>query len=203
MKKILVIVESPGKIKKIGEYLGSEYIVKASYGHFLDLPSNELSVDVTNNFKPTYNINNDKRYIVSELQKIAKQCKEVIIASDEDREGEKIAADLALVLNLKEPKRIIFHEITKKAINNAINNQSTIDYNIVYAQQARRILDRLVGYKLSPLLWLNVSGSKSAGRVQSVVVKIIIEKENNIEDSISSTFLKTMGIFKINKKYKL
>ena len=200
MDKILVIVESPGKIKKIGEYLGPEYIVKASYGHFLDLPSDELAVDLNNNFEPTYKITNDKRKVVSELQSLARQSKEVIIASDEDREGEKIGADLATVLKLKDPKRIIFHEITKKAINDAVANPSKIDYNMVEAQQARRILDRLVGYKISPLLWSNVSGSKSAGRVQSVVVKIIIDKENDIENSISSPYFKTSAIFRIKKQ---
>lgn len=200
MDKILVIVESPGKIKKIGEYLGPEYIVKASYGHFLDLPSDELAVDVNNNFEPTYKVTNDKRKVVSELQSLARQCKEVIIASDEDREGEKIGADLATVLKLKDPKRIIFHEITKKAINDAVLNPSKIDFDMVKAQQTRRILDRLVGYKISPLLWSNVSGSKSAGRVQSVVVKIIIDKENDIENSISSPYFKTSAIFRIKKQ---
>ena len=141
MDKILVIVESPGKIKKIGEYLGPEYIVKASYGHFLDLPPDELAVDVNNNFEPTYKITNDKRKVVSELQSLARQCKEVIIASDEDREGEKIGADLATVLKLKDPKRIIFHEITKQAIIQAVKNPTVINMNLVQAQLARQILD--------------------------------------------------------------
>jgi len=197
--KILVIVESPGKIKKIGEYLGSDYIVKASYGHFLDLDPKELSIDVNDNFKPNYVINNDKRRTVAELQSLARECEEVIIASDEDREGEKIGADLATVLKLKEPKRIVFHEITKKAIMDAVNNPSTINYNMVYAQQARRLLDRLVGYKISPILWASMNGAKSAGRVQSIVVKIISTREEEVAKSISEPYFKTVGSFSIKK----
>ena len=197
--KILVIVESPGKIKKIGEYLGSDYIVKASYGHFLDLDPKELSIDVNDNFKPNYVITNDKRRTVAELQSLARECEEVIIASDEDREGEKIGADLATVLKLKDPKRIVFHEITKKAIMDAINNPSTINYNMVYAQQARRLLDRLVGYKISPILWASMNGAKSAGRVQSIVVKIISTREEEVAKSISEPYFKTVGSFSIKK----
>ena len=197
--KTLVIVESPGKIKKIGEYLGDDYIVKASYGHFLDLDPKELSIDVNDNFKPNYVVNPDKRRTVIELQNLARDCKEVIIASDEDREGEKIGADLAKVLKLKDPKRIVFHEITKKAINDAVNNPTKINYDMVYAQQARRILDRLVGYKISPILWASMNGAKSAGRVQSVVVKIMCTREEEIAKSISKPYFKTVGSFIIKK----
>tara|TARA_B110000977_G_scaffold201843_1_gene299204 strand:+ start:5170 stop:7566 length:2397 start_codon:yes stop_codon:yes gene_type:complete len=197
--KILVIVESPGKIKKIEEYLGEDYIVKASYGHFLDLDPKELSIDVKNNFEPNYVVNSDKRNVVADLRSLAKQCQDVIIASDEDREGEKIGADLATVLKLKDPKRIVFHEITKKAILNAISNPGKINYNMVYAQQARRLLDRLVGYKISPILWSSMNGAKSAGRVQSIVVKIISTREDEINKSISEPYFKTTGSFIIKK----
>ena len=197
MKKI-VIVESPGKIKKIQQYLGPEYIVKASFGHCRDLDSKSLSIDVDNNFKPNYIIIPGKNKIVRELRKLNKYAKEVILAADEDREGEMIASSIADLLKLKNPKRIVFHEITKTAIQKAIANPTTIDYNMVYAQQARRLLDRLVGYKISPILWKQMSGGKSAGRVQSVVVKIIINKEKEIEESISSSYFKTIGKFKFN-----
>lgn len=196
---ILVIVESPGKIKKIESYLGDDYIVKASYGHFLDLDPENMSIEIENNFKPNYIISKGKNNVVNDLRKIASECEDIIIASDEDREGEKIAADLATILKLNNPKRIVFHEITKKAINDAVNNPRTINYHMVEAQQARRILDRLMGYLLSPLLWKSVSGSKSAGRVQSVVVKIVVDKEIDIENSISSPFFKTQFELKINK----
>ena len=203
--KSLVIVESPGKIIKIQKYLNdlgkdTKFIVKASFGHIMNLDSSNLSIDIDNNFKPTYVISKDKRKVVKELKEIAKYCDEVIIASDEDREGEKIGADLAHVLKIKNPKRIVFHEITKNAIMKAVDNPTTINHNMVYAQQARRLLDRLVGYTISPLVWDNVVGGKSAGRVQSVVVKIIIDKENEIKKSVSSPYILTKGLFKIMKK---
>lgn len=203
--KSLVIVESPGKIIKIQKYLNDLYkdkkfIVKASFGHIRDLNSSHLSIDIDNNFKPSYIINKDKIKVVKELKEIAKYCDEVIIASDEDREGEKIGADLAHVLKIKNPKRIVFHEITKNAIMKAVNNPTTINHNMVYAQQARRLLDRLVGYTISPLVWDNVVGGKSAGRVQSVVVKIIVDKENEIKKSVSNPYILTKGLFKIMKK---
>jgi DNA topoisomerase I len=203
--KSLVIVESPGKIIKIQKYLNDlgkdkKFIVKASFGHIRDLDSSHLSIDIDNNFKQTYIINKDKRKVVKELKEIAKCCDEVIIASDEDREGEKIGADLAHVLKLKNPKRIVFHEITKNAIMKAVDNPTTINKNMVYAQQARRLLDRLVGYTISPLIWANVIGGKSAGRVQSVVVKIIVDKENEIKKSVSNPYILTKGLFKIMKK---
>jgi DNA topoisomerase-1 len=195
---ILVICESPGKIKKINDYLGSDYIVKASFGHVQDLDKSTLSIDVENNFKPYYIVNPDKKKVVKELTDISKKCKDIILASDGDREGEAIAYSLASVLNIKDPKRIIFHEITKKAITDAIQNPTVINLNMVYAQQARRLLDRLVGYKISPVLWkyLKFDGTvKSAGRVQSVVVKIIIDKENEISKSLSESYYKITAEF--------
>lgn len=192
MSKSLVIVESPGKIKKISEYLGNDYIVKASFGHCMDLDPNNLSIDVNNNFKPTYIVSPDKSKIVHELKTLASKYN-VIIATDEDREGEAIGWSLANLLKLNNPQRIVFHEITKKAINNAINNPSVINMDMVHAQQARRLLDRLVGYKISPILQKSLSNTnaKSAGRVQSVVVRIIKEKEDEINNCIESSYLKS------------
>ena len=200
----LVIVESPGKIKKITEYLGEGYVVKASFGHCMDLDKKTLSIDVENNFNPIYVISEDKKKVVKELKSLAKNC-EVILASDEDREGEAIAYSLSNILDLKNPKRIVFHEITKKAIKDAVENPREIDINMVYAQQARRLLDRLVGYKISPILWkqMNTNTVQSAGRVQSVVVKIINDKEEEIKNSINTPYYKstvvlTHGKNKIN-----
>ena len=199
----LVIVESPGKIKKITEYLGPNYLVKASFGHCLDLDKKTLSIDIDNNFAPNYVISEDKIKVVNELKNLAKNM-EVILASDEDREGEAIAYSLKNILNLRNPKRIVFHEITKKAIKEAVENPREIDMDMVYAQQARRLLDRLVGYKISPLLWkhLNVSGVQSAGRVQSVVLKIINLKEEEINNSINTAYFKTTIIL-LYKKNKI
>ena len=197
---ILVIVESPGKIKKIQSYLGNDYIVKASFGHIRDLNSKELSIDVNNNFNPQYQIMADKRKVVKDLLYNCSQCNKVILATDEDREGEAIAQGLMEVLKLKNPDRIVFHEITKDAIKKAINNPAKIDNDMVMAQQARRLLDRLVGYKISPLLWKTMKGQLSAGRVQSVVVKIIIDKENEITtflDSDVGSFYKTTSEFEL------
>jgi DNA topoisomerase-1 len=191
MLKKLIIVESPGKIKKITEYAGENYIVRASFGHCLDLDKKTLSIDVNNNFKPTYVVCEGKQVIINEFKKLAKD-HEIILASDEDREGEAIAWFLQDALKLKNPKRIVFHEITKKAIQSAIENPREINMNMVYAQQARRLLDRLVGYKISPLLWKQYGQSaQSAGRVQSVVVKIIIDKEEEIKKSLSEAYLKS------------
>ena len=180
MSKILVIVESPGKIKKIEEYLNSlkngKYIVKASFGHCRDLNKKELSIDVDKNFEPNYCIIPGKEKVVRELRSLVKDCSKVILAADEDREGEMIAASLKDLLKLKEYDRIVFHEITKTAIKNAIENPTKINDDMVDAQQARRLLDRLVGYKISPILWKKMQGQLSAGRVQSVVVKVIIVK---------------------------
>jgi DNA topoisomerase-1 len=194
----LVIVESPGKLNKIGQYLGPDYIVKASFGHCIDLDKKTLSIDVDNNYKPNYVICEGKEKIVKELLKLKEECTEVILASDEDREGEAIAWTLSTILKLKDPNRIVFHEITKKAIMKAIENPRKIDMNMVHAQQARRLLDRLVGYKISPLLWnfINTNTVQSAGRVQSVVVNIINDKEKDIINSKQTMFYKTSVEFK-------
>ena len=196
MSKILVIVESPGKIKKINEYLGANYIVKASFGHVQDLDKETLSIDVENNFKPFYKVSSDKVKVVKELKDLARECKEVILASDEDREGEAIAWSLKEVLKLKDPKRIVFHEITKKAISEAVENPRGLNQDMIDAQQARRLLDRLMGYKISPILWAYKVG-ESAGRVQSVVVRILTDKEKEIEQAVAEPFLKTVGEFSI------
>lgn len=199
--KTLVLLESPGKIKKIQEFLGSDYIVKASFGHVQDLDKSTLSIDIENNFKPNYIITQDKKKVVKELQALAKDCKEVILAADGDREGEAIAWSLSSVLKLKNPKRIIFHEITKTSILKALENPTIINMDIVYAQQTRRILDRIVGYLISPILWKYLThDAKSAGRVQSVVVKILIDKENEIIKSISQPYFKTTGEFEFGNE---
>ena len=198
-KPILVIVESPGKIKKINSILGKDYIVKASIGHVRDLDSSGLSIDVDNGFAPTYVISKDKKKVVSDLRSTLKSCSEVILAADEDREGEAIAASLADVLKLKDPKRIVFNEITKTALMNALKNPRKINYNLVRAQETRRFLDRMVGYKLSPLLWSNIAKKLSAGRVQSVVVKVIIDKEDEINNLNQEPYFKITGNFHSEK----
>jgi DNA topoisomerase-1 len=201
MSKTLVIVESPGKIAKIGQFLGPSYIVKASFGHVMDLDKETLSIDVENNFKPLYKVTTDKTKVVKELKALAKDCSDVLLAADGDREGEAIASSLATVLGLKNPKRIIFNEITKTALTKAVMNPITINDNMVNAQQTRRLLDRLVGYKISPVLWKFLVSNKSgqsAGRVQSVVVRIINDMENKINESISSPYFKTTADFIFN-----
>lgn len=184
MAKNLVIVESPAKAKTIEKFLGSDYQVESSYGHIADLPSKEIGVDVENDFKPKYEVSADKKALVSKLKSLSKNADMVWLASDEDREGEAISWHLAeeLKLDPKKTKRIVFHEITKSAIQKAIENPRSIDYNLVNAQQARRVLDRLVGYELSPVLWKKVKGGLSAGRVQSVSVRLIVEREREIQD---------------------
>ena len=183
MAKNLVIVESPAKAKTIEKFLGSDYQVESSYGHIADLPSKEIGVDVANGFKPKYEVSADKKALVTKLKGLAKNAEMVWLASDEDREGEAISWHLSeeLKLDKSKTKRIVFHEITKNAILKAIENPREIDYNLVNAQQARRVLDRLVGYELSPVLWKKVKGGLSAGRVQSVSVRLIVEKEKEIE----------------------
>jgi len=183
MAKNLVIVESPAKAKTIEKFLGKDFKVASSFGHIADLPSKELGVDVEGDFSPKYIISSDKKSLVKELKALAKKAEMVWLASDEDREGEAIAWHLAVELKLsaEKTKRIVFHEITKSAILKAIENPRNIDYNLVNAQQARRILDRLVGYELSPVLWRKVKGGLSAGRVQSVAVRLIVERERDIE----------------------
>ncbi|MFZ4435922.1 MAG: type I DNA topoisomerase [Flavobacterium psychrophilum] len=184
MAKNLVIVESPAKAKTIEKFLGSDFQVESSYGHIADLPSKEIGVDVLNGFKPKYEVSADKKALVSKLKTLAKNAEMVWLASDEDREGEAISWHLAeeLKLDKAKTKRIVFHEITKTAILKAIDNPREIDYNLVNAQQARRVLDRLVGYELSPVLWRKVRGGLSAGRVQSVSVRLIVEREREIQE---------------------
>ncbi|MCA0151745.1 type I DNA topoisomerase [Winogradskyella vincentii] len=183
MPKNLVIVESPAKAKTIEKFLGKDYKVESSFGHIADLPSKELGVDVEGDFKPKYQVSKDKKDVVKKLKDLAKKAELVWLASDEDREGEAIAWHLAetLALDKEKTRRIVFSEITKKAINKAIENPRSIDYNLVDAQQARRVLDRIVGYELSPVLWRKVKGGLSAGRVQSVAVRLIVERERDIQ----------------------
>jgi DNA topoisomerase I len=184
MAKNLVIVESPAKAKTIEKFLGKDYQVESSYGHIADLPSKEMGVDVENGFAPKYEVSPDKKSLVKKLRDLSKSAETVWLASDEDREGEAIAWHLAeeLKLDQKKTKRIVFHEITKTAIQKAIENPRSIDYNLVNAQQARRVLDRLVGYELSPVLWKKVKSGLSAGRVQSVSVRLIVEREREIQN---------------------
>jgi DNA topoisomerase-1 len=198
MQKNLVIVESPAKAKTIEKFLGNDYKVMSSYGHIRDLKKKELSID-DHTLEPEYEIPDDKKKLVSDLKSNAKKAEKVWLASDEDREGEAISWHLCEVLGLDEAKtnRIVFHEITKPAILEAIEHPRHIDMNLVNAQQARRILDRLVGFKLSPVLWRKVKPALSAGRVQSVAVRLIVEREREIQDFKSETFYNVNGIFAI------
>ena len=214
MAKNLVIVESPAKAKTIEKFLGKDFLVASSYGHIADLPSKELGVNVDGDFKPNYIVSTDKKTIVKKLKDLAKKAETVWLASDEDREGEAIAWHLVEQLKLQgqNTKRIVFHEITKKAILKAVENPREINYNLVNAQQARRVLDRLVGYELSPVLWKKVKGGLSAGRVQSVSVRLIVEKEREIENFIpkksfrvDAQFLNSKGVkfkAKISKNFE-
>lgn len=197
MAQNLVIVESPAKAKTIEKFLGKDYKVASSFGHIADLPSKELGVDVDGDFSAKYIVSSDKKKLVSELKSLAKKSKTVWLASDEDREGEAIAWHLANTLDLNDQnsKRIVFSEITKNAILKAIETPRKIDYNLVNAQQARRILDRLVGYELSPVLWRKVKGGLSAGRVQSVAVRLIVEKERAIRNFEPTQSFKTQANF--------
>ena len=203
MAKNLVIVESPAKAKTIEGFLGKDFTVKSSFGHIRDLDKNKLSVDIQNDFAPQYEISEEKEKIIEELSKVAQKAEIIWLATDEDREGEAIAWHLYEVLELEKErtKRIVFHEITKKAIQQAIENPRFIDFNLVDAQQARRVLDRLVGYELSPLLWKKVKPALSAGRVQSVAVRLIVEKEFEIKNFKPSTYFRVTGSFELlNKK---
>ena len=179
MEKNLVIVESPAKAKTIEKFLGKEFQVMSSYGHIRDLKKKDFSIDVENGFEPIYEVPTDKRKVVSELKAAAKNADTVWLASDEDREGEAISWHLfeTLDLNEEDTKRIVFHEITKNAIQEAVKNPRKIDKNLVDAQQARRVLDRIVGFELSPVLWKKIKPALSAGRVQSVAVRLIVERE--------------------------
>ena len=196
MARNLVIVESPAKAKTIEKFLGSDYSVKSSFGHIRDLPKKGLNIDIEKDFEPKYEISPDKKKVVSELKAAAKS-HEVWLASDEDREGEAIAWHLtqALGLDPEKTKRIVFHEITKPAIEAAIKNPRNVDIKLVHAQQARRVLDRLVGYELSPVLWKKVQGGLSAGRVQSVAVRLIVEREREIKDFETESTYKVVAEF--------
>ncbi|MBN8703921.1 MAG: type I DNA topoisomerase [Bacteroidetes bacterium] len=197
MAKNLFIVESPAKAKTIEGFLGKEFVVKSSIGHIRDLVKAGMGVDIENNFEPTYEISPDKKAVVSELKKLAKQADIIWLATDEDREGEAISWHLAEALDIpeKKRKRVVYHEITKKAITDAIANPRVIDQNLVDAQQARRILDRLVGFELSPILWKKIRPSLSAGRVQSVSVRLIVEREREIINFTSVSSYKVAAIF--------
>jgi DNA topoisomerase-1 len=197
MAKNLVIVESPAKAKTIEKFLGKDFQVESSYGHISDLPSKELGINVEGDFSPKYIVSEDKKPVVKKLKSLAKKAETVWLASDEDREGEAIAWHLKEQLGLKDEntKRIVFHEITKNAILKAVENPRDIDYNMVNAQQARRVLDRLVGYELSPVLWRKVKGGLSAGRVQSVAVRLIVEKERSIQEFTTQSHYKVAAEF--------
>ena len=197
MQKNLVIVESPAKAKTIEKFLGKDYKVLSSYGHIRDLKKKEFSIDIDKDFKPHYEIPGDKKKVVEELKAEAKEAETVWLASDEDREGEAIAWHLYEVLKLQpeHTKRIVFHEITQSAILKAIEQPRNIDINLVDAQQARRILDRIVGFELSPVLWKKVKPALSAGRVQSVAVRLIVEREREIQAFQSEASYRVTAVF--------
>ena len=197
MAKNLVIVESPAKAKTIEKFLGKDFQVESSFGHIADLPSKELGINVDGDFKPEYIVSDDKKAVVKKLKSLAKKADTVWLASDEDREGEAIAWHLKEQLKLTDDntKRIVFHEITKKAILKAVENPRDINYDMVNAQQARRVLDRLVGYELSPVLWRKVKGGLSAGRVQSVAVRLIVERERSIQEFTTKASYKVVAQF--------
>ena len=201
MSKNLVIVESPAKAKTIEKFLGKEFKVMSSYGHICDLKKKEFSID-TDTFEPEYEIPVEKQKLVASLRSEAKKADTVWLASDEDREGEAISWHLYTTLGLspEKTKRIVFHEITKTAILNAIENPRSIDTNLVYAQQARRVLDRVVGFKLSPVLWRKVKPALSAGRVQSVTVRLIVEREREINNFVSESGYKVTALFELPAK---
>jgi len=204
MAKNLVIVESPAKAKTIEGFLGKDFIVKSSFGHVRDLSKKQLGVDVEKGFKPNYVISEDKKKVVTDLKKLAKNAEMVWLATDEDREGEAISWHLYEALGLKKDKtkRIVFHEITKQAINDAVNNPRNIDLHLVDAQQARRVLDRLVGFELSPVLWRKVKPSLSAGRVQSVAVRLVVEREDEIKNFKITPFYRVTAEFEIDANGK-
>src|SRR3989338_5260346 len=192
----LIIVESPTKSRTISQFLGKNYKVVASFGHVRDLPKKELGVDTEKDFTPKYVIPSKAKKVITELKKDSQNAQNTILATDEDREGEAIAWHLSETLKLTKPKRIVFHEITKTAIDQVLLNPRQIDMNLVNAQQARRVLDRLVGYKLSPFLWKKVTKGLSAGRVQSVAVRLVVEKEREIEKFIAQEYWQIMANLK-------
>ena len=196
----LIIVESPTKAKTLKTFLGKEYKVLASFGHVRDLPKRELGVDTEKNFEPKYVIPAKAKKVIAELKKESKKAQNTILATDQDREGESISWHLAEALKLENPQRIVFHEITKTAIKEALKNPGKIDMSLVDAQQARRILDRIVGYKLSPFLWKKVSKGLSAGRVQSVAVRLVVDKENEINKFVAQEYWQIIATLKKNKE---
>ena len=205
MPKNLVIVESPAKAKTIENYLGKDYKVASSYGHVRDLPKGDKAVDIENGFKPTYEISADKKDVIRELKKLAKDAELIYLASDDDREGEAISWHLKEALNLDDARtrRIVFREITKRAIENAIQNPRGIDIDLVNAQQARRVLDRLVGFELSPILWKKIKTGLSAGRVQSVAVRLVVEREREIEKFEAQSSFRVRAIFPLKDNMEL
>lgn len=205
MSKNLVIVESPAKAKTIEGYLGKDFLVTSSYGHVRDLPKGDKAIDIDHGFSPTYEISTDKKDVVKKLKKLAKESEMVYLASDDDREGEAISWHLMQALDLSDQKarRIVFREITKNAILNAMESPRGIDHNLVNAQQARRVLDRLVGYEISPILWRKIKTGLSAGRVQSVAVRLVVERERDIEKFESLSSFKISAIFSLENDSRL
>lgn len=205
MAKNLVIVESPAKAKTIEKFLGKDFIVKSSMGHIRDLPAKDIGIDIEKNFLPLYEILQDKTKITSELKKLSKEAGIVWLATDEDREGEAISWHLMEALEIPKDKikRIAFHEITERAVKNAVENPRDINYDLVNAQQARRVLDRIVGFELSPVLWRKVKPALSAGRVQSVAVRLIVEREKEIQNFQSGSSFKVVGDFLINRNNEI
>ncbi len=201
MLKNLVIVESPAKAKTIEGYLGEGFRVESSYGHVRDLPKGDKAIDIDNGFNPTYEITKDKKEVVKKLKKLAKEAEMIYLASDDDREGEAISWHLMQALDLNEEKtrRIVFHEITKNAINNALKTPRGIDIDLVNAQQARRVLDRLVGFEISPILWRKIKTGLSAGRVQSVAVRLVVERERDIDNFDSKSSYKVTALFDLGE----
>lgn len=201
--KILVIVESPGKINKIQHILGDDYIVMASIGHIIELKGKEMSIDFNNNFEPQYQVSRDKTAQVEKLLNAMKKCSDVLLATDEDREGEMIAWSLAYVLGLKNPKRIVFNSITEKEILNAVKSPKEIDMALVDSQKARRVLDRIIGFEITPILWHQIGGDLSTGRVQCVVVRLLVEREKEIKkffEKETNSFFTFTGQFVDSKK---
>src|ERR1051325_5738523 len=202
MSKNLLIVESPAKAKTIEKILGKDFEVKSCYGHIRDLEKAGMGIDMDKNYKPRYIVPDEKQKVVKDLKARAKKVDEVWLATDEDREGEAISWHLCegLGLNPKEAKRIVFHEITKPAIEEAVRNPRGIDLNLVNAQQARRVLDRLVGFELSPILWRKISMKQglSAGRVQSVAVRLIVEREREIRSFNADSTFRINALFNVN-----
>src|SRR3954463_10201709 len=205
MSKNLVIVESPAKAKTIEGYLGKDFKVASSMGHIRDLPKGSGAIDIENGYEPTYEVSDEKKDIIQKLKKLASEAEMVYLASDEDREGEAISWHLKEVLDLsdKKTRRIVFTEITKNAILNAIEKPRNIDIDLVNAQQARRVLDRLVGYQLSPILWKKIKTGLSAGRVQSVAVRLVVERERDITEFKVKSSFKVNAIFDLDKGKQL